>query len=1145
MQPRARYNDKARASGLAKQRAIREARKHGRHDGSADGAEEGRPGKRRRKRDKYVENKLRSDEKAKYLNLLARSSNDTPPVGEEGRPLYATSKALKRDDKRQGRDADRQGFDEEFGGFSESDDDSEPNATAAVPTPDAVSASASQPSSKSFGFGFGFGADPSAAAQGKAPGGRQAARAKPKYTWRALLEQKKLQKAGLAEDEDTTDDGDDTDDTDEGNESEDDDDDDKGIQRQIVKAGAGSGASMPGGGHKSTGGEDVAMREPRNNAVETSEQVRAAFAARERSVTPEPADLGDLTPPSLKANLITRTEEISSQRAQLPAFGREQEVVEMVKRHSVVVLTGATGSGKTTQVPQFLYEAGFKGIGVTQPRRVAAVSMARRVGEELGDHGKVVAHQIRFDSNVKPGTQVKFMTDGILLREMSIDLLLPKYEVVIIDEAHERSTNTDILIGLLSRVVRLRRERGSPLRLVIMSATLRVTDFVDNKRLFAAPPPVFAIEARQFPVSSHFSRRTVLGDYVDEAADKVVRIHKKLPRGDILVFLTSQAEIFQCIKTLRERLGLQVKSAPQQVRLKAEMETVETEEVDATIDATKDEEDEDRDDFEDDHSDASDVSDIEETEQDKADSKEDKIMRHVGILPLYSLLPAHEQMKIFSPTPKQTRRIIVATNVAETSLTIPGVRYVVDCGRAKFKRYDGRLQRFEVDWVSKASADQRAGRAGRTGPGHAYRLFSSAVFDARFPPFGEAEIQTAPVDGIVLNMKAMNIHTVSNFPFPTPPDRLALAQAEKALALLGALDGKSHITDLGRQMALLPISPRFAKMLVLGNQGGLLPYAVAIVAGMSAAEDPFERLESIEARRDANAPDADGATDEGEARRRRRLAYNSVLKKFSTLDQESDVMRLLGAVCAYDYAPDEAAFCREHYLRPKAMSEIRQLRVQLNNVLRSATDAKISDVLRLRPPTGQQVELLHQLIACCFLDQIAIRADLLPTEASVDTRNVTRTPYVTLAPTDGYAYVHPACYNIRTCAYAPEYVIYRDLSTASATKIDGLSDGGAGHASRVRMQVLCKIEAGNIASLVDAAALSQDDAPSLVTYGKPLDYPPARDYTHNGALCREVTVRPSLQLPGSGKRPWPLPPRRLHQRFGKDRTWRFCAAPEL
>lgn len=256
------------------------------------------------------------------------------------------------------------------------------------------------------------------------------------------------------------------------------------------------------------------------------------------------------------------------------------------------------------------------------------------------------------------------------------------------------------------------------------------------------------------------------------------------------------------------------------------------------------------------------------------------------IVPLYSLLPSDRQMKVFEPPPPGHRLVVVSTNVAETSLTIPNIRYVIDCGRVKERKYDttNGVQSFQITWTSKASASQRAGRAGRTGPGHCYRLYSSALFENHFEQFSEPEILRTPIEGIVLQMKSMHIDTVINFPFPTPPDRLALRKAERTLVHLGALSldaassvggmvGNAKITDLGRAMALFPLAPRFARMLVSGQQHGCLPYVITVVSALSVG-DPFLFEEAINEKSDEEDEEEDDEmVTEKEAKRAKRKAY--------------------------------------------------------------------------------------------------------------------------------------------------------------------------------------------------------------------------------------------------------------------------------
>ncbi|KAK9314330.1 P-loop containing nucleoside triphosphate hydrolase protein [Lipomyces starkeyi] len=699
---------------------------------------------------------------------------------------------------------------------------------------------------------------------------------------------------------------------------------------------------------------------------------------------------------------LDRHPDIQAARILLPVVQDEQRIMEAINNNLCVIICGETGSGKTTQVPQFLFEAGYGDpgsdnpgmIGITQPRRVAAVSMARRVSDELGSkHKGRVAYQIRFEQNTREGTAMKFMTDGVLLRELSTDFTLSKYSAIIIDEAHERNVNTDILIGVLSRVLKLRhemsKEPGSstkPLKLIIMSATLRVSDFSENSTLFEIAPPVLNVEARQFPVSNHFSRRTAV-KYLDEAFTKISKIHQRLPPGGILVFLTGQNEITHLCRRLRQafsKKGRHQKNAiddePVDVSLKlsAKEAGFEVEDIDLGDDIIEDV-------FDDNVSDSELPGDIEEGFEEQTDEINSAPLH---VLPLYSLLPTAQQLKIFEPPPDDARLCVIATNVAETSLTIPGIRYIVDCGRVKERHYDEEtgVQRFDVSWISKASADQRAGRAGRTGPGHCYRLYSSAVFESEFKQFSKAEILRMPIEGVVLQMKSIGIDTIANFPFPTAPDRNMLVTAENLLHYLGAINRAGRLTDLGLTMSVFPLAPRFAKMLVIGQQFDCLQYVIAIVAGLSVG-DPF--LSEHELGIESEMLDNEDSDDSGEEtqmthgeielNKRRRKEYYIVRRKFSGLDASSDVLQMLSVICAYEFENAKAEFCFKNFVRQKSMEEIHKLRQQLTHIVAVNTPnlANLQFNTRLDAPSTVQVKALKQMVASGFIDQVVVRADLV------------------------------------------------------------------------------------------------------------------------------------------------------------------------
>ncbi|KAJ6559196.1 P-loop containing nucleoside triphosphate hydrolase protein [Mycena vulgaris] len=796
------------------------------------------------------------------------------------------------------------------------------------------------------------------------------------------------------------------------------------------------------------------------------------------------------SPSSLKSVNVSRPSDVLESRILLPIISEEQPIMEAVILNPVVIICGETGSGKTTQVPQFLYEAGFGSpgsdnpgmIGITQPRRVAAMSMAARVAHELALSSSRVSYQIRYDATVSPSTSIKFMTDGVLLRELATDFLLTKYSVIIIDEAHERSMNTDILIGVLSRVLKLREEMWKsgtanvkPLRLIIMSATLRVSDFAENRTLFPTPPPVINVAARQHPVTVHFNRRT-FSDYVTEAIKKTTKIHTRLPPGGILIFLTGQNEITGVCRKLEAKFGVKAlerkrrqreattnpvdehESATTDAGIRPAQADVEAEDIDLgnqqaddlafDVDA----------DMADDDPDALD-SDDEDTEEQQLDKElgldSDDVDAPMHIVPLYSLLPSEKQMLVFKAPPPGCRLVVVSTNVAETSLTIPGIRYVVDCGRAKERRYDiaNGVQAFQVSWISKASAAQRAGRAGRTGPGHCYRLYSSALFEHHFDQFSQPEILRTPIEGVVLQMKSMHIDAVVNFPFPTPPDRATLYKAEKVLGHLGALGVASsvtkgltmtgdasidgQITELGRLMSLFPLSPRFSRMLVSGQQQGCLPYIISIVSALSVG-DPFLHDEGLAADEESGA-DVDGL-ELKEVERSRRKAFFATQHTHSALGNfTSDVLRILSVVGAYEFAGGGHKFCADHFVRPKAMEEIHKLRAQISNIVQANfPSADAGFVPKLLPPNDLQLKVLRQLLTAGFIDQVAVRKDRIEQTSSAGVKYTTSkgVPYKALGVSED-VFIHPS--SVLANAAPPEYVVFSELIRTTRVWIKGVT----------------------------------------------------------------------------------------------------------
>ncbi|NWX85567.1 DHX37 helicase, partial [Nothoprocta pentlandii] len=804
---------------------------------------------------------------------------------------------------------------------------------------------------------------------------------------------------------------------------------------------------------------------------------------------------------------VDRAPEIQEARLKLPILAEEQSIMEAINENPIVVICGETGSGKTTQVPQFLYEAGYTSssgaIGITEPRRVAAVSMSQRVAKEMNLSHRVVSYQIRYEGNVSDETQIKFMTDGVLLKEIQKDFLLSKYRVVIIDEAHERSMYTDILIGLLSRIVPLREKKGLPLKLIIMSATLRVEDFTENKRLFSVVPPVIQVDARQYPVTIHFNKKTPLDDYSGECFRKVCKIHRMLPAGGILVFLTGQAEVHSLCRRLRKAFPFKKNNTAgdddkeesveeirkfKKSRRKKKAMALPKIDLDNYSVVPVDEGDEDRDAETDDDMAGSDLDldlgDADSEEDEKSDSS-----LPLYVLPLYSLLAPEKQAKVFRPPPPGTRLCVVATNVAETSLTIPGIKYVVDCGKVKKRFYDKitGVSSFRVTWTSQASANQRAGRAGRTEPGHCYRLYSSAVF-MDFEQFSAPEITKRPVEDLILQMKALNIEKVINFPFPTPPPAEALAAAEELLIALGALKEppmtgrlkeqqtaklSCPISPLGRVMATFPVAPRYAKMLALSRQHDCLPYTITIVSAMTVRE-LFEEYDRPAV--------SEEETAKLKGKKARLLQMQKIWAGQGQLQKLGDLMVMLGAVGACEYAGCTPKFCEENGLRYKAMLEIRRLRGQLTTAVNSiCSDAVLYIDPKMKPPTEAQATYLRQIVLAGLGDHVARR---IQAEELLDDK--WKNAYKT-ALLDDPVFIHPSSILFKQL---PEFVVYQEIVETTKLYMKGVS----------------AVEPEWIPVLL----------PPYCHFGKPLENPPPSYCPETGRIrCH----RPSVFYRVS----WPLP----------------------
>ncbi|TRY49785.1 PRP43 involved in spliceosome disassembly mRNA splicing [Cryptosporidium tyzzeri] len=457
--------------------------------------------------------------------------------------------------------------------------------------------------------------------------------------------------------------------------------------------------------------------------------------------------------------------ELRKFRKSLPAWSERKTFCKLVKKNQVVILVGDTGSGKTTQCPQFILESGLGGnlkIACTQPRRVAAMSVAQRVSEEMDVClGDIVGYTIRFEDKTNENTRLKYVTDGMLLREAMYDNDLSQYGVIIIDEAHERTISTDILMGSLKEML-LRRsfESKNPLRLVVMSATLESTKF---QSYFGNDSPVFSIPGRMFPVELIYNIKPEK-DYLEASIQKVLDIHENEAPGDILLFLTGEEEIEQA------KQRLEFLSSP-----------------------------------------------LEEQ------------FGELVIIPLYSSLPPSKQQKIFDKTPGPKypggpigRKVVISTNIAETSVTIDGIVYVIDPGFSKQKVYNPRtrVESLLVSPISKASAKQRMGRAGRTREGKCFRLYTKEAFESELADQTHPEILRSNLSNVVLILKSLGINDLVHFDFMDPPAPETLMRALEQLYFLEAMDDEGELTKLGKLMTEFPIDPQLARMLIKSSELG-------------------------------------------------------------------------------------------------------------------------------------------------------------------------------------------------------------------------------------------------------------------------------------------------------------------------------------
>lgn len=528
------------------------------------------------------------------------------------------------------------------------------------------------------------------------------------------------------------------------------------------------------------------------------------------------------------------TKSIKDQRESLPVYALKSELMAAIAKNQVLIVIGETGSGKTTQMTQYMAEMGYasKGmIGCTQPRRVAATSIARRVAEEYGcELGEEVGYTIRFDDMTSPQTKIKYMTDGMLMREYLADNNLTKYIAIMLDEAHERTIHTDVLFGLLKQLLKRRQD----FKLVVTSATLDAKKFAK----YFYDCETIRIPGRLYPVEILYCNEPE-PDYLEACIITVMQVHLSEPAGDILVFLTGQEEIDTCAEILHGRMKALADLAPKLI-----------------------------------------------------------------ILPVYSALPSEIQSRIFEPAPPGGRKCVIATNIAEASLTIDGIHYVIDPGFSKQKVFNPKLgmDSLIVAPISAASAKQRAGRAGRTGPGKCYRLYTEAALENEMMPMSIPEIQRANLGAIVLQLKAMGINDLLGFDFMDPPPQQTMVGAMELLYRHDALDDDGLLTRLGRKMAEFPLEPALSKMLILSSDSNCSEEILTIVAMLS-VESPFYRPKDKAAQAD--------------------------MKRGKFSHSDGDHLSLLIVYQAWVAAKMSNQWCFENFIQLRSMSRAKDVRTQL------------------------------------------------------------------------------------------------------------------------------------------------------------------------------------------------------------------------
>ncbi|GES73943.1 ATP-dependent RNA helicase Prh1 [Rhizophagus clarus] len=565
-------------------------------------------------------------------------------------------------------------------------------------------------------------------------------------------------------------------------------------------------------------------------------------------------------------------------RKDLPIWQERNNLVQEVKKSETIIIMGEMGSGKSTQTPQFLVEFGLisskkGGIAITQPRRVAAISLASRVSQEFGTQlGQKVGYSVRFDDKSSHSTIIKYLTDGMLLRELLSDSLLLKYSVVILDEAHERTMRTDILFGMVKRAQEIRKNKNKidqedknyePLKIIVMSATLDTEKFAK----YFNTSTILKISGRQFPVTINYASEPQQ-DYLDAALTTTMQIHIDQPKGDILVFLPGQEDI-EILEKLINEYGTSL--PPDKLKV-------------------------------------------------------------ITCL-LFAALPTEQQTKVFDPAPPGTRKIILATNIAETSITIRGVRYVVDTAKCKIRKFNPRIgmESLSIENISQNSADQRMGRAGREAPGICHRLFTKDEYN-RMEKDTEPEIKRCNLAPIILLLKALGIDDVLGFDYLDAPSRTLLKRALEQLFILKALDSQGKITELGRKMAEFPLEPAYAKVLIASQEMSCTREAIEIVSLLSVESIFFSPQDQRE-------------------------HASEMKKKF--VSPFGDLITYLNVLRSYEVQKGNSEWCYQNFINRRNMKHVIEVRKQLIQLC-------IRMGIQTNSSCGNEYEIVLKCMLCGF-----------------------------------------------------------------------------------------------------------------------------------------------------------------------------------